>query len=338
MDDDGWISSQLYTLSSWRVNPLPTRLKLLCLLVGAWTPGLRFPATGRGKIAAAFFNLFWCRRYLRAGWLNHVLTRLSQSFRRCDSGIIPLVRAGILSETHWEPHHIEDGFWSIIIRWERTCSGVAFVVIDDCHPTMVDGLIGYLKIDATKPTIQKKRYSQFQLAFNLKPFSHNSCSDPPQHSEARIESEMESDEVWHRRYLTEIGDGTEKPSPIPWMDFFLDSMKLDRHRGGILVRRVLQMTTTLLEDSLSATQELILSGDVDTLQYQVSFNFQMDYSNRSGGKGEGQEWKQIWTIKTKVDSSMVCDDWFGSLLIDLIIPRTRDVGCDPQRKLHRRKA
>eukprot|EP01119_Soliformovum_irregulare_P003876 TRINITY_DN14924_c0_g1_i1.p1 TRINITY_DN14924_c0_g1~~TRINITY_DN14924_c0_g1_i1.p1 ORF type:complete len:444 (+),score=108.04 TRINITY_DN14924_c0_g1_i1:44-1333(+) len=111
---------------------------------------------------------------------------------------------------------------------------------------------------------------------------------------------MESDEVWHRRYLAEIGDGREKPSPIPWMDFFLDSMKLDRHRGEILARRVLQMTATLLEDSLSATQELILSGDVDTLQYQIGRE-----KGRSGSKFELSKQKSILQWSAMIGPDML---------------------------------
>ena len=68
--------------SSSRVNPFPSLTSLLYLWVGQRTWGLSL-STGRGNYWRAFSLLLRSLRFLRAGWLNHVLTHFFQCLRRC---------------------------------------------------------------------------------------------------------------------------------------------------------------------------------------------------------------------------------------------------------------
>lgn len=68
------------TFSSSKVKPLPARTRLLYLKVWQCTTGRTHPSAGRGAIAAAFFCRAMRLLFFLPGWLNHVLTYLSQCF------------------------------------------------------------------------------------------------------------------------------------------------------------------------------------------------------------------------------------------------------------------
>ena len=74
-------------LSSSKENPRPPRCFTLYLKVGHLTTGLSC-FIGLGATAAAFLALILRRRSFLAGWLNHVLTYLSQSLWKWAFGII----------------------------------------------------------------------------------------------------------------------------------------------------------------------------------------------------------------------------------------------------------
>ena len=82
-------------LSSSKEKPRPVLCLTLYLKVGHLTTGLKF-FIGLGATAEAFLARIRRLRSFLAGWLNQVLTYLSQSLWKCAFGTIWLRLAGIL--------------------------------------------------------------------------------------------------------------------------------------------------------------------------------------------------------------------------------------------------
>eukprot|EP01116_Phalansterium_solitarium_P024370 TRINITY_DN8916_c0_g1_i2.p1 TRINITY_DN8916_c0_g1~~TRINITY_DN8916_c0_g1_i2.p1 ORF type:complete len:519 (+),score=160.91 TRINITY_DN8916_c0_g1_i2:685-2241(+) len=80
-----------------------------------------------------------------------------------------------------------------------------------------------------------------------------------------------SEAVWYKRFVDHFGPDAAQLRPVPqtWFKFWLASLRLDSDRGLALARKLTKTIEELLEDSMTTMQELVLSGDVDNVDYQI---------------------------------------------------------------------
>lgn len=120
------------------MKPLPARTFVWYLWEGHLTTGRRGPAAGLGAMERAFLTRVVCLRYLRAGWLNHVLTYRCQSLWKWPLGIILFLLGAMVTELQswslwnvktsvnkamWSGKRKNNGLWMISGLWNYRNEG-----------------------------------------------------------------------------------------------------------------------------------------------------------------------------------------------------------------------
>jgi hypothetical protein len=79
----------------------------------------------------------------------------------------------------------------------------------------------------------------------------------------------ESNSYWHNRFLEDFGQESLPAHPISYQ-YYLSKLKLNPERGTEFAKKWKKMNLDLLEETMTALQELALDGDVETAEYQIS--------------------------------------------------------------------
>jgi hypothetical protein len=141
-----------------------------------------------------------------------------------------------------------------------------------------------MRSTSTKTFVATK--NQIQINF-LTPFFHSFIHLQP-HIFLLIDGrKIMNENQWFEFFVKEFcfGDRSDpmihaKPTPMLWSYYFLHCMKLNKDRGVEFSKKCVREIKTILEDTLTTLQELVLEGDPDTVKIQIKK--QLEFENEEG--------------------------------------------------------
>eukprot|EP01120_Amphizonella_sp_Union-15-10_P017612 TRINITY_DN9823_c0_g1_i1.p1 TRINITY_DN9823_c0_g1~~TRINITY_DN9823_c0_g1_i1.p1 ORF type:complete len:417 (+),score=75.77 TRINITY_DN9823_c0_g1_i1:72-1322(+) len=94
-----------------------------------------------------------------------------------------------------------------------------------------------------------------------------------------MSTSIDNENYWYNVYIKEFGPelsqasssslAKQKPVPLLWSAYFLESLKLEPYKGVQFSKRCVTEITSIMGENLTSIQELILSGDVEITKFQI---------------------------------------------------------------------